>query len=100
MMTERDQTVAGVPANFADLFWSMEDPPAQRAQFIRNNIDKVLTADGRTGRIRQLVDSGYPVILLTHWQSLSTQGTRLGVGGPERLGRADPKRFLATPSNG
>ena len=78
---ERDQSVVSVPANFPDLFWSMEKPPGERVQFIKDNIDKVLSADGRTGRIRELIESGYPVILLTHWQSLYTQGTGLGVEG-------------------
>ena len=77
----RGQSVVSVPANFADLFWSMEKPPSERVQFIKDNIDKVLSADGRTGRIRQLIDSGHPVILLTHWQSLYTQGTGLGLEG-------------------
>jgi hypothetical protein len=88
---ERGQSVVSVPANFADLFWSMEKPPGERVQFIKDNIDKVLSADGRTGRIRQLIDSGHPVILLTHWQSLYTQGTGLGLEGPGRLGGTDSK---------
>ncbi len=89
--TERNQSVVSVPANFADLFWSMEKPAGERAQFIRNNIDKVLSADGRTGRMRQLVESGHPLILLTHWQSLYTQGTGIGLEGlsalAERIGK-------------
>ena len=82
---ERSQSVVSVPANFPDLFWSMEKPPGERVQFIKNNIDKVLSADGRTGRIRQLIDSGYPVTLLTHWQSLYTQGTGIGLEGLSAL---------------
>jgi hypothetical protein len=79
---ERGQTVVSVPANFADLFWSMERPTrAEREKFISENIDRVLSRDGRRGRIRQLVETGYPVVLLTHWQSLYTQGTELGLQG-------------------
>jgi hypothetical protein len=81
----RGQSVVSVPANFADLFWSMEKPPGERRQFIRDNIDKVLSADGRTGRIRELIDTGYPITLLTHWQSLYTQGTGLGLEGLSAL---------------
>src|SRR6516162_3643219 len=90
---ERGQSVVSVPANFPDLFWSMEKPPGERAQLIKNNIDKVLSADGRTGRIRQLIDSGHPVILLTHWQSLYTQGTGLGVEGLSALAERIQKVF-------
>jgi hypothetical protein len=90
---ERSQSVVSVPANFADLFWSMEKPPGGRVQFIKDNIDKVLSADGRTGRIRQLIDSGYPVILLTHWQSLYTQGTGIGLEGLSALAERIQKVF-------
>ena len=90
---ERGQSVVSVPANFADLFWSMEKPPGERVQFIKENIDKVLSADGRTGRIRQLIDSGHPVILLTHWQSLYTQGTGLGLEGLSALAERIQKVF-------
>jgi hypothetical protein len=54
---------------------------SERVQFIRNNIDRVLSADGRTGRLRELIESGSPAVLLTHWQSLYTQGTGLGLVG-------------------
>ncbi len=90
---ERGQSVVSVPANFADLLWSMEKQPGERVQFIKDNIDKVLSADGRTGRIRQVIDSGYPVILLTHWQSLYTQGTGLGLEGLSALAERIQKVF-------
>jgi hypothetical protein len=90
---ERGQSVVSVPANFADLFWSMEKPAGERVQFIKDNIDKVLSADGRTGRIRQLIDSSYPVILLSHWQSLYTQGTGLGLEGLSALAERIQKVF-------
>jgi hypothetical protein len=90
---ERNQSVVSVPANFADLFWSMEKPSGERPKFIKDNIDKVLSEDGRTGRIRQLIDSGHPVILLTHWQSLYTQGTGLGLEGLTTLAERMRKVF-------
>jgi hypothetical protein len=91
---ERGQAVVSVPANFADLFWSMERPTrAERQKFISDNIDRVLSADGRTGRIRQLIESGHPVVLLTHWQSLYTQGTGLGLEGLAALAERIKKVF-------
>ncbi len=79
---ERCQVVVSVPANAEDIFWSMEQPTREdRVKFINNGIDRLVSPDGRTGRIRQLLESGYPVVLLTHWQSLYTQGTGLGLEG-------------------
>jgi predicted house-cleaning noncanonical NTP pyrophosphatase (MazG superfamily) len=63
----------------------MDLPGDQRQKFIRDNIDRVISPDGRTGRLRQLIESGYPVTLLTHWQSLYTQGTELGLEGLKAL---------------
>jgi hypothetical protein len=80
--TRHNQVVVSVPANFPDIFWSMDLPTrAERLQFINDNIDRVVSADGRSGRLRELIESGQPVILLTHWQSLYTQGTGLGLEG-------------------
>ncbi|MGH9327915.1 MAG: hypothetical protein ACRD2B_14695 [Terriglobia bacterium] len=81
----RDRFVVSVPANFPDIFWSMNLPRDQRQRFISDNIDRVISADGRSGRIRQLIETGYPVILLTHWQSLYTQGTELGLHALDTL---------------
>jgi len=82
-----------VPANAPDVFWSMDLPRPERARFIANNIDKLVSPDGRTGRIRELMDAGRPVILLTHWQSLYTQGTGLGLQGLTTLATRIQKVF-------
>jgi len=77
---ERQQTVVSVPANTADIFWCMELPTRdERLVFIRNNIERLVPADGKSGRIRQLIEGGFPVILLTHWQSMYHRGTGLGL---------------------
>lgn len=90
---ERGQSVVSVPANAPDIFWSMEQPVSERRQFIQNNIDHLLSEDGRTGRVRELIESGHPVILLTHWQSLYTQGTGLGLEGLNALAERIRKVF-------
>jgi len=82
----RKRSVVSVPANAPDVFWSMELPTLdERKTFIKGNIDRLISEDGRTGRIRDLIEGGYPVILLTHWQSLYTQGTALGLEGLQAL---------------
>jgi hypothetical protein len=57
----------------------------ERKQFIKEGIDRLVSEDGRGGRIRELIEGGFPVMLLTHWQSLYTQGTSLGLQGLETL---------------
>lgn len=92
--SKRGQVVVSVPANSADIFWSMEQPTREERQaFIQRGIDRLVSAEGRTGRIRQLIESGHPVVLVTHWQSLYTQGTGLGLEGLATLAERMQKVF-------
>lgn len=80
--TERGQTVVSVPSNAGDIFWSMDLPTKDaRVKMINDGIDRLVSPDGKTGRIKQLMDSGNPVVIVSHWQSLFTQGTALGLEG-------------------
>jgi hypothetical protein len=91
---DHGQVVVSVPANTPDIFWSMDQPTAEgRRKFIQAGIDRLVSPDGRTGRVRELVESGHPAVLLTHWQSLYTQGTALGLEGLAALAERIQKVF-------
>lgn len=91
---ERGQVVVSVPANCADIFWPAESATrAEQRDQIRKGIDRLLSADGRTGRIRELAEAGYPVVFLTHWQSLFYLGTELGLEGLNALAERIRKVF-------
>ncbi len=91
---ERGQSVVSVPANAGDIFWSMDLPDTKdRPKFIKDGIDRLVSPDGKTGRIHQLIESGYPVVIVTHWQSLYTQGTELGLEGLATLAERIQKVF-------
>ncbi len=91
---ERGQVVVSVPANAGDIFWSMDVPDIKdRPKFIKDGIDRLVSPDGKTGRIRQLIDTGFPVVIVTHWQSLYTQGTELGLEGLVTLAERIQKTF-------
>ena len=78
----RCQTVVSVPTNCSDIFWTMHLPTVRRRRAaLRTGIDRLLSADGRTGRIRDLIESGHPITLLTHWQCLFAQGSGMGLEG-------------------
>jgi hypothetical protein len=79
---EYNQVVVSVPSNAGDIFWSMELPTyKERLNFIKKGIDRLISPDGLSGRIRELIESAHPVVIVTHWQSLYTQGTGLGLEG-------------------
>lgn len=46
--------------------------------------------------IRELIETGYPVVVVTHWQSLYTQGTGLGLEGLASLAERMQKVFGST----
>jgi len=95
--TERGQVVVSVPSNAGDIFWSMDLPTLnERKKMINDGIDRLVSPDGRTGRIRQLIESGYPVVIVSHWQSLYTQGTALGLEGFSALAERIQKVFGST----
>jgi len=90
----RGQVVVSVPANTDDIFWSMELPTQEeRHRFIQKGIDRLVSPDGRSGRIRELIESGFPAVLVTHWQSLYSQGTGLGLEGLAALAERIQKVF-------
>jgi hypothetical protein len=91
---ERGQIVVSVPSNAGDIFWSMDIPGKKdRQKMINNGIDRLVSPDGKTGRIRELIESGFPVVIVTHWQSLFTQGTELGLEGLKVLAERIQKVF-------
>jgi hypothetical protein len=94
---ERDQRVVSVPANAGDIFWSMDlREDKDRPKFIQDGIDRLVSPDGKTGRIHELINTGYPVVIVTHWQSLYTQGTELGLDGLKTLAERIEKVFGST----
>ncbi len=86
---ENGQTVVSIPAVTDDLFWGTQRPMAvtRRAAraAARAGVDALLSADGQSGRVAEVVRAHAPVTLLTHWQSLFSDGTSAGLWGLERL---------------
>jgi hypothetical protein len=91
---DRGQVVVSVPSNAGDIFWSMDLPTrTERVKMINDGIDRLVSPDGRSGRIKELMNTGFPVVIVTHWQSLYTQGTGLGLEGLTTLAERIKKVF-------
>jgi hypothetical protein len=60
------------PAGHHDVVWRTQygEPP---------EIDSLLTADGREGRLAELFANGSPMMWHTHWQSMFSNGTGVGL---------------------
>ena len=83
------QAVVSIPAATDDPFWNAQRPMARtRRQALaaaRAGVDALLSADGATGRIPDVIGQGCPVTILTHWQSLFADGTCAGLQGLSEL---------------
>ena len=79
--------VVSVPHHTFDAFWNTQNPATVRAAraAAREAMDRLLSPDGSTGVLRTLFEEGRPLVLISHWQSLFSDGRAIGLAGLERL---------------
>lgn len=86
--SETGQVVVSIPANTNDPFWDTQRPMSNTRRAARAaaraGVDRLLSNDG-TGRITEIITQNCPVTILTHWQSLYSDGTCAGLWGLELL---------------
>lgn len=81
------RTLISIPATTRDYIWATIDTPRTDDEYISEIADKLITADGKEGEvIRVLETGGYPV-LITHWQSLMSNGLGTGLRVMDEVGR-------------
>ena len=81
------RSCVAVLATCPDLIWRTMDTTRTDPGYLAEVADLYLTADGKAGRIREVVDGGGDVVLCTHWQSLFSNGTMAGLGVLAEIGR-------------
>lgn len=72
------EAVVHIVVGCPDHLWQTQDTQRADERYLREVTDLFITADGR-GRIPQLVDSGSFVAILSHWQSLYSNGSEAGI---------------------
>jgi hypothetical protein len=82
-----EPVLVSIPANVTDYWWETINSPRTDAEFINGIADRILTADGQGGRVREVLEAGGWPILLTHWQSLFSNGTEAGLAVLDEVGR-------------
>jgi hypothetical protein len=80
-------TLVSINSTVDDFFWETINNPRTDAQYISAVTDRLLTADGRAGAIRNVLDAGGWPILMTHWQSFFANGLETGLAVLDELGR-------------
>jgi len=75
--------VVTIPATTEDAFWTTQSPNSIVKAYAnaRKAINALLSENGRKGQLIDLMEQGHPITLLTHWQSLFSDGTYIGLEG-------------------
>ncbi len=79
-------TLVSIPSTTDDVFWKTIGSIRTDAAFIESIVDSLLTPDGEGGFIPRILDAGGWPIVLTHWQSLFSNGLETGLRALEELG--------------
>ena len=86
VMGEAGKRMVWFQSTIPDLIWKTIDCPDTSPEYISSIADQFITEDGKEGRVVQVLKEGSQVILLTHWQSLFSNGTRTGLRALELVG--------------
>ena len=70
--------LVAIPATVRDHWWETIDSPRTDDAFVHLIVDKMLTESGE-GDIPRILEAGGTPILLTHWQSLYSNGKETGL---------------------
>lgn len=82
------EAVVSVWTGTDDEVWNTQEPNApERTQAPETLADRLLTADGLGGRLAALRRGGGPIVMVTHWQSLYSGGTGLGLRVHQEVAR-------------
>jgi len=82
-----EASLVSIPSTVDDFIWKTIDIPRADPQIVHGCADEILTEDGRAGGVRRVLDAGGWPVLLTHWQSLFSNGLGTGLAVLEEVGR-------------
>jgi hypothetical protein len=74
-----DRWLVNLWAQIDDYLWQTMESLRVDDAYIQSIADSYLTADGCRGRLAQLYTAGTPMVMMTHWQSLFSNGRRTGL---------------------
>lgn len=92
---DKGEAVVSILCNANDYFWNTQYAAGVNAT---QAADKFITADGQAGRLVDLIRGDAWAVMVTHWQSLYSNGSRQGLAGLDevasRLARTYGPRLL------
>lgn len=92
-LNQDGRRVVSVPATTVDHFWKTMDTTDTSDAYVSAVADELLTEDGTSGEIMDVLNSnGWP-ILITHWQSLFSNGLETGLRVLDEVARRIEKNL-------
>lgn len=80
--------LVSIVAQCEDYLWNtMEESHFKNKQYISSVADQFIKEDGEKGRLVELYRLGIPMVIVTHWQSLYSNGRRTGLEVLAEVGR-------------
>jgi len=86
-LEEDGRTLVSIPATTRDVIWQTIDSTDTSEEYIQRISDALITADGKEGQILRVLETGGYPILITHWQSLASNGLYTGLRVLDEVGR-------------
>jgi hypothetical protein len=86
-LSEGPTRLVAIASTVPDVWWQTIDSPRTDRAWIETVADHVLTADGEGGALRRVLEAGGWPVLLTHWQSLFSNGLQSGLRALDEVGR-------------
>ena len=78
-LEENGRTLVSIPATTRDVIWQTMDTADTSDEYVSSIADLLITEDGKSGQIIDVINTnGYP-ILITHWQSIMSNGLGTGI---------------------
>ena len=78
-LEEDGRTLVSVPSTTRDRIWQTIHTTDTSEEYISKVADELITKDGKEGEIIRVLETGGYPILITHWQSLASNGLFTGV---------------------
>lgn len=85
--------VVSIPAATGDHFWQTMDTTDTSDAYVSAVADELITEDGSAGEIIDIVNGGGWPVLLTHWQSLFSNGLGTGLRALDEVARRIDKNL-------
>ncbi len=78
-LEEEGRVLVSIPATTRDKFWQTINSTDTSEEYISAIADELITRDGKSGEIIRVLETGGYPILVTHWQSLMSNGFGTGI---------------------